>query len=74
MGVLGGARALSHMPDPKEILMDPSIALSALMLFLYIALVTIRIGALERARTVSVASIIFYWLMMFVFMGAHVGG
>jgi HemX protein len=72
MGVLGGALALRHTADPRQILTDPAIALSGFMLFLYMGLVAIRRGALERARTVSVVSIVFYWLMLFVFWGAHV--
>jgi ABC-type uncharacterized transport system permease subunit len=73
MGVFGGTAALSGMEGFGEALKDPSILLSVLMLVLYVGLAVLRKGALERARTVSVVSIIFYLLLLFVFWGAHAG-
>lgn len=74
MGVFGGTAALGGRPDLGTVARDPSILLSVLMLILYTGLVVLRKGALERARTVSAVSIVFYFLLMFVFWGAHAGG
>lgn len=73
MGVFGGTAALARVADAGEVLRDPSVILSMLMLALYTGLAALRRGALERARTVSVVSILFYVLLLFVFWGAHAG-
>jgi ABC-type uncharacterized transport system permease subunit len=71
MGVFGGTAALAKLSNAGEVVRDPSVILSVLMLALYTALAALRRGALERARTVSVVSIMFYFLLLFVFWGAH---
>lgn len=71
MGVFGGTAALSGTEGFRGALSDPSILLSVLMLVLYVGLAVLRKGALERARTVSVVSMVFYLLLLFVYWGAH---
>ena len=71
MGVLGGIAHLWQTRTAQAILVEPAVVLSFLMLFVYVFVVTLRIGPLERARTVSYTSIICYILILFVFFGAH---
>lgn len=71
MGVVGGIAALRRSPDSSMSLADPVFVLSILMLGFYAVLILLRRGPMERARTLSVASLLFYPLLIFVFWGAH---
>ena len=71
IGVLGGFVQLKMLDETARLWQEPGAILSVLMLLAYVFLVTSRIGPLERARTVSFTSMIYYVLLIFVFFGAH---
>ncbi len=71
MGVAGGAKVMGGLDRPADVFGDPTVALSVLMLVLYVFLVWMRFGARGRSRTVASVSAAFYLLMLFVFWGAH---
>jgi len=70
-GVLGGMIQWNKTPGAGSMFLEPAVPLSFLMLVAYLFVVTLRIGPLERARTVSYTSMICYVLLLFVFFGAH---
>ncbi len=70
-GVLGGMTHIGRTSGLTSVLWEPATLLAFVMTAVYIALVFIRKGPMERARTMSYTSIICYCLMLIVFMGAH---
>ncbi|MFT5206360.1 MAG: HemX protein [Candidatus Omnitrophota bacterium] len=70
-GVLGGMTHIAKTSGLTSVLWEPATLLAFVMTAVYIALVFIRKGPMERARTMSYTSIICYCLMLIVFMGAH---
>jgi ABC-type uncharacterized transport system permease subunit len=71
MGVVAGWAHFRKIEAGWMALAEPSVLLTFLMLVLYLAIVFLRVGPLERARSVSYLSMICYVLLLFVFFGAH---
>lgn len=71
VGLLGGAVKASEALKLSFILSDPSMILSFLLLGLYFAMVAIRKGPQDRAKTLSYMSITYYILLIFIYISIH---